>query len=82
MFFFHRDRGALNKFCADSWYFWKISGKKESVFKNNENSIESLQRFSGTYPPNVWPLQYWKPSTEDLKERDTLKKTLSLLKKT
>ena len=61
---------------------WKISGNKASVIASHDEAIDSLQRFSGTYPSNVYPLQYWKPSVKDLSyESDTLEKKIKLLKK-
>ena len=60
---------------------WKISGNKESVRASHEKAIDTLQRFSGIVPLNIWTLQYWKPSIEDLKESDIFEKKLSLLKK-
>ena len=59
---------------------WKISGNKESVITSHEKAIDTLQRFSGKVPSNVWILQYWKPLKIDLYESDTLEKKLSLLK--
>ena len=60
---------------------WMISGNKEKVTASHENAIDTLQRFSGIVVSNVWPLQYWKPSTEDLKESDSFEKKINLLKK-
>ena len=59
---------------------WKISGNKESVIANHKKAIATLRNFLGTYPSNIFPLQYWKPSTEDLYESDTLEKKINLLK--
>jgi hypothetical protein len=60
---------------------WKISGNKASVIASHDEAINILHRFSGTVPSNVFRLQYWKPSTEDLYESDTLEKKINLLKK-
>ena len=76
-----RDYNKPLKLYAKTKVPWKISGNKESVRANHEKAIDILQRFSGIVPANIWTLQYWKPSTEDLYESDTFEKKINLLKK-
>ena len=58
---------------------WKISGTKEEVIRENQKTIDLLEKDYPGISSKLFPLQLWKPTIGTF---DDIQKKLSLLKKT